>query len=154
MIARRTTGLALALALLLTAPPLLAQSGTPQAFLDSIYRPYAGKTFKGHDYDKSERWFASPLREAMERDYTEARKRNEVPTLNGDPFIDAQDWEIADVAVDTWSTGPTTAMAVASFTNFGKPMRVTLELVSTPAGWRISEIKAPSGSLRALFKVK
>jgi hypothetical protein len=33
-------------------------------------------------------------------------------------------------------------------------VRVTLELVSMPAGWRITEIKAPSGSLRALFKVK
>ncbi len=152
MIARRTMGLALAL--LLAAPPAMAQSATPQAFLDSIYRPYTDKSFKGHDYDKTERYFASPLREAMEKDYAEAKKRKEVPTLNGDPFIDAQDWEIANVSVNAWVTGPSTAMAVATFTNFGKPVRMTLELASTPAGWRISEIKAPSGSLRALFKVK
>ena len=74
--------------------------------------------------------------------------------LDGDYFIDAQDWEIANVSVSAWVTGANTAMGVATFTNFGKPVRVTLELVSTPAGWRISEIKAPSGSLRALFKVK
>ncbi|MBX3500856.1 MAG: DUF3828 domain-containing protein [Alphaproteobacteria bacterium] len=151
MIARRTTGLALAL--LLAAPPLMAQSGTPQAFLDSIYRAYTEKGFKGHPYNLTERYFASPLREAMEKDYAEARKRGEVPLLNGDPFIDAQDWEIANVAVSAWSTGPTTAMGVATFTNFGKPQRVTLELVSTQAGWRITEIKAPSGSLRAMYKL-
>jgi len=152
MLTRRTAGLALAS--LLIAPPVLAQNGTPQAFLDAIYRPYANKSFKGHDYDKTKRYFAAPLREAMEKDYAEAKKRNEVPTLNGDPFLDAQDWEIANVNVSAWSTGPTTALGVATFTNFGKPVRVTLELVSTPAGWRITEIKAPSGSLRALFKVK
>jgi hypothetical protein len=144
----------LALALLLAAPPLLAQAGTPQAFLEAIYKPYADKGFKGHPYDKTERYFASPLREAMEKDYAEARKRQEVPTLDGDPFIDAQDWEIANVSVSAWITGANTAMGLATFTNFGKPVRVTLELVSTPAGWRISEIKAPSGSLRALFKLK
>ena len=77
-----------------------------------------------------------------------------MPKLDGDPFIDAQDWEIANVSVNAWITGANTAMAVATFTNFGKPVRVTLELVSTPSGWRISEIKAPSGSLRAIFKVK
>lgn len=152
MIARRT--MRLALALLLAAAAAAALIGTPQAFLDAIYRPYPNKAFKGHDYDKTERYFASPLREAMDKDYAEAKKRNEVPTLNGDPFIDAQDWEIANVVVNAWLTGPTTAMGVATFTNFGKPKRVTLELVSTPAGWRISEIRAPSGSLRALFKVK
>lgn len=152
MIGRRTAGLALTLFAL--APQVRAQTGTPQAFLESIYRPYSNKSFKGHDYDKTERYFASPLREAIDKDYAEAKKRNEVPTLNGDPFIDAQDWEIANVVVNAWVTGPSTAMGVATFTNFGKPVRVTLELFSTPAGWRIAEIKAPSGSLRALFKVK
>jgi len=152
MIGRRAAGLALML--LTLAPSALAQGGTPQAFLDSIYRPYADKGFKGQPYHQTERYFASPLRDAIDKDFAEAKKRKEVPMLDGDPFIDAQDWEIANVSVSSWVTGPTTAMAVASFTNFGKPVRVMLELVSTPAGWRISEIKAPSGSLRAQFKVK
>src|SRR5688572_11013607 len=131
MIGRRTMGLALAL--LLAAPPLFAQAGTPQAFLDAIYKAYPDKNFKGHPYNETQRYFAPPLREAMDKDYAEAKKRNEVPTLNGDPFIDAQDWEIANVVVNAWVTGPSTAMGVVSFTNFGKPKRVTLELVSTPA---------------------
>src|ERR1044071_2775503 len=102
MIARRTIGLALAL--LLAAPPVMAQGGTPQAFLEAIYRPYATKGFKGHNYDKTERYFASPLREAMEKDYAEAKKRKEVPTLDGDPFIHAQDWAIANVSVTPCGT--------------------------------------------------
>jgi hypothetical protein len=152
MIARRTVGSALAL--LLAAPPLMAQSGTPQAFLETIYRAYGEKGFKGHPYNLTERYFGPPLREAIDKDFAEAAKRKEVPLLNGDPFIDAQEAEIANVVVDAWVTGPTTAMGVATFTNFGKPVRVTLELVSTPSGWRIAEIKAPSGSLRALYKIK
>ena len=31
---------------------------------------------------------------------------------------------------------------------------MTLDLVKTGDGWRIAEIKAPSGSLKELFKVK
>lgn len=152
MIARRA--MALAMALLLTAPSLLAQGGTPQAFLEAIYRAYGGTGFKGHPYNLTERYFASPLREAIDKDFAEAKKRGEVPMLNGDPFVDAQETEIANVVVNAWVTGPTTAMGVATFTNFAKPVRVTLELVSTPAGWRITEIKAPSGSLRAMYKIK
>ena len=151
MIARRTMGLGLTL--LLATPSVLAQAGTPQAFLDSIYRAYGEKGFKGHPYNLTERYFGSPLREAIDKDFAESKRRNEAPMLNGDPFIDAQEAEIANVVVNAWVTGPSTAMGVATFTNFGKPARVTLELVSTPAGWRITEIKAPSGSLRAMYKI-
>jgi len=45
-------------------------------------------------------------------------------------------------------------MARVSFQNFGEARRVVLELVRTPAGWRIAEIKSPSGSLKALYKLK
>ena len=30
----------------------------------------------------------------------DARKKDEVPRLNGDPFIDAQDWEIANLKIE------------------------------------------------------
>ena len=152
MIGRRMMDLALAS--LLAVAPVMAQGGTPQAFLEAIYRAYTEKGFKGHPYNLTERYFGAPLREAIDKDFAEAKKRSEAPMLNGDPFIDAQEAEIANVAVNAWVTGPTTAMGVATFTNFGKPVRVTLELVSTPAGWRITEIKAPSGSLRAMYKIK
>jgi hypothetical protein len=39
------------------------------------------------------------------------------------------------------------------FENLGKQVRLTVDLIQTPAGWRIADIKAPSGSLRALYKL-
>lgn len=45
------------------------------------------------------------------------------------------------------------ATARVSFQNFGEAKRVVLELARTPAGWRIAEIRAPSGSLKALYKL-
>ena len=83
----------------------------------------------------------------------EAARRKEVPTLNGDPFVDAQDWEISNLAVSARTDGAT-ATGQVTFVNAGTPVRLTLALVLTPAGWRISDIRAPSGSLRALYKLR
>ncbi len=46
----------------------------------------------------------------------------------------------------------TTATAVVTFNNYGRAMRIVFDLVLTSVGWRISDIKAPSGSLRALYR--
>jgi len=92
---------------------------------------------------------------AMIKDQAAAAKRRDVPTLESDPFIDAQDWEIADVAVSVTTTGAK-AVASVSFTNFKEKHEITYDLVQTPAGWRIADIKFGNGreSLRQLLKVK
>lgn len=126
---------------------------TAQAFVDNLYRPYLKAGFPGQPYDDAARFFVPALAQAMDRDNREAKRRNEVPTLNGDPFVDAQDWEISKLSIDVTGSGDT-ATAWMSFQNFGEARRVLLELVKTPAGWRIADIKAPSGSLKALYKLK
>lgn len=131
----------------------LAQAATAQAFVEALYRPYLTKGFSGQPYDQTARFFVPALAQAMDRDYREAKRRNEVPTLNGDPFIDAQDWEISKLSINVTTNGDT-ATAQVSFQNLGKAKRVILELAKTPVGWRIAEIKAPSGSLKALYKLK
>ncbi len=143
----------LALALLFLPVAASAQQQTPQQFLASIYEPYKKADYKGQDYRQASRFFTPDLVAAMDKDFAEAQKKNEVPTLDGDPFIDAQDWKIESLAFASSVNGDKAAGAVA-FTNFGEPKGVALSLVRTPAGWRISEIVAPSGSLRALFKLK
>jgi hypothetical protein len=126
---------------------------TAQSFVENIYRPYLKAGFPGQPYDDAARFFVPALAQAMDRDNREAKRRNEVPTLNGDPFVDAQDWEISKLSIDVTGSGDT-ATARVSFQNFGEARRVLLELVKTPAGWRIADIKAPSGSLKALYKLK
>ena len=129
-----------------------AQTETAQAFVDSLYRPYLTKGFQGQPYDQTARFFTPALAQAMDRDYREASRRNEAPTLNGDPLVDAQDWEISNLSIDVKDNGDS-ATARVSFQNFGEAKRVVLELAKTPAGWRIAEIKMPSGSLKALYKL-
>lgn len=126
---------------------------TAQAFVEKLYRPYLDPGFQGQPYGDTARFFVPALAQAMDRDNREARRRNEVPTLNGDPFVDAQDWEISKLSIDV-TAGGDAATARVSFHNFGEPKRVLLELVKAPTGWRIAEIKAPSGSLKALYNLK
>ena len=96
---------ALMLMFLVSASALAAPaaSETPQAFLDAIYKNYLGKDSKGVPLDKAatiRRYFVAPLAAAMIKDNAAAAlKRGEVPTLDGDPFIDGQDWEISDLAI-------------------------------------------------------
>jgi hypothetical protein len=130
-----------------------AQQQTSQQFLAAIYEPYKKADFKGQPYWEASRWFTPDLAAAIDKDFAEAKKRKEVPTLDGDPFIDAQDWKVESLAYASSVSGDKAAGAV-SFTNFGEPKAVALTMVKTPAGWRISNIVTANGSLRALFKLK
>ncbi len=137
----------------------IAQGASPLSFLEQIYKVYRdNNNAKGIDYSKPDnvrRYFAPPLAKAMLKDMADAKKKDEVPLLNGDPFIDAQDWEIASLKIEM-KPGATrrNATGVVTFTNAKEPKALTLDLVKTGDGWRIAEIKAPSGSLRELYKVK
>ena len=134
-----------------------AEAASPKAFVESIYKPYLNKKFKGVEYSRPanlRRYFEPVLANAIIVDMAAAGKRNEVPTLDGDPFIDAQDWEIGDLAIAVKRAGADRAVATVSFTNMREAKVVTLDLVGTADGWRIAEINAPSGSLRKLFKLK
>jgi hypothetical protein len=146
----------LALALLVVPISARAQSGTALDFLKSIYEPYRQAGFKGQPYWETERFFAAELAQAIQRDFQEAKKRKEVPTLDGDPFIDAQDWSIASIgyAVSTGSTS-SNAAAVVTFSNAGQPKQLAVFLIQTPRGWRIDDIVGRGGSsLRALYKLR
>ncbi len=147
--------LLLALPAVVAAAAVLAQDQTPQQFLQSIYEPYRNDSFKGQPYDQPARFFAPDLAQAIERDMREAKRRNEVPLLNGDPFLDAQDWKVTALAYATSvSADKLKAAGSVAFVNLGEPKGVAIAMIRTPQGWRIADIVAPSGSLRALYKLK
>jgi Protein of unknown function (DUF3828) len=124
---------------------------TPEAFLRGIYTPYPDHNFKGQPFWQVDRFFAPELARTIEADMREAKRRGEVPKLDGDPFVDAQDWDIAKLSISVTADGPK-AVGLVSFENLGKPTQITLDLVRTGAGWRISDIEAPSGKLSDLYK--
>jgi hypothetical protein len=134
-----------------------APAALPQSFVETIYKAYVGKAAKGIELTEEaviRRYFAPPLADAIVKDRAEADKRGEVPTLDGDPFVDAQDFEIARLRVSTKPAGTDAAIATVSFTNLKKPKTMTLDLVKIGGAWRIADIKGASGSLRDLMKVK
>lgn len=130
-----------------------AQAQSAQAFLDALYAPYKKGGGKGQDYTKAERFFEPNLARAMQRDYQLAQRNGVPPTLNGDPFVDAQDWEITNLSVRAAETGDQ-ATGIVSFVNQKQKKTLALELVKTPNGWRISDIAGSSGSLRKLYRIK
>lgn len=77
-----------------------------------------------------------------------------MPELDGDPFIDAQDWEITALKIAIKMGGPDKATATVSFENFKEPHSVTVKLIKVPVGWRIADIVWAEDSLRGLYTDK
>jgi hypothetical protein len=144
--------------LIIAETAAVAKGASPLAFIENIYKPYRNSSSaRGVDYSRPEvirKHFAPLLAKAMVKDFAAAKKRGEVPALNGDPFIDAQDWEIGELKIEVKDTGHRRAVGVVTFTNASEPRTVTLDLIKTASGWRIADISAPSGSLRELYQIK
>jgi hypothetical protein len=144
----------LMLAPVMTAP---APNSTPQAFLDAIYKTYLGKESKGIAISRAaviRQYFVPALAAAMIKDQAQAARRSEVPALDGDPFVDAQDWDIANLAISVKMEGAAKAVGTVTFTNFGEAHTVRLDLVKSTAGWRIADIKMAKRSLRELYPAR
>ena len=121
----------------------LAQEASPQAFLEAIYRPYAGKNFKGTRINtpaEVRRHFDAPLAAAILKDRAAAAKRKEVPTSTGSVHRRARSRiqhavkprrEASDRHRHTHQCAPSEDRDARS--------------VKTAVAWRITEIRAPSG---------
>lgn len=138
------------------AAPVLADKATPQAFLNALYHHhrYEGKHTRGIDYaDRRvlQRYFEPSLVGLITADQAAAKKRDEVPALDGDPFVDAQEWEITQLAITTAAEGPDKGIGTVTYRNFGEPKKLTVALVRLKPGWRIADIIWPDGSLRGLY---
>ena len=143
----------------LVAGPALAAADSARAFVTAIYATYKGKDSKGVILDKAatiRRYFEPTLAAAMIKDQNAAAKRGEVGALDGDPFIDAQDWDIKAFNIAVAESAPGKATATVKFANLGTPKTVVLDLVKLKGGWRINEITwqrdGKNETLRALFR--
>ena len=99
-----------------------AADQTPKDFLDALYKIYIGKNAKGMPLDKpaTMRLFTPALRKAIDDDSKRAAKRNEVPNLDGDPFVDAQDWDIKSFDISVQDKAPDKAIGTVKFDNDGQ----------------------------------
>ena len=120
-----------------------AAEPSAMAFVETIYAAYKGKNGNGVSLDtdaKVRRYFEPKLAALINKDRKDAAKRGNVSTLDGDPFVDAQDWQIDAMDVAVRDTAADKATATVSFMNIDKQITVVLELVKLREGWRISDI--------------
>jgi uncharacterized protein DUF3828 len=155
MIARRIFLVALGIGIALAPIGAIAADPSATSFVEAIYAPYQVKDGKGNPLDSDaavKRYFEPRVAALIIRDRNKAAKRGDVSTLDMDPFIDAQDWDISAVDVAVRDTGAEKAVATVSFKNLGKPTTVVLDLVKLRDGWRIADINwGRKQTLRALF---
>jgi len=138
--------------LLLSAQLARAADPGPKKFLEEIYRHYGADgdaiDFAGAD---GETVFSQSLVDLIRTDREQAA--GEAGALDFDPICMCQDFNIKAVKV-TVKPGPGDhTMASVSFTNFDQPQKIDVDLVKTPAGWRIDDLHGPDvASLKDYLK--
>jgi hypothetical protein len=133
---------------------------TPEELVSFIYRQYVGKTpdddiFRWSEKAMAERLFEPTLARGLVRALNSPENQEE-PIIDFDPFVDGQDFEIKSFTLKAERGTTDRARIVAAFDNMGEPRRVTYDLVSTKAGWRIHNISwGPGrGSFRGILKLR
>ena len=158
MITRRNFAFATALTLACTSAGAAVADAAAKAFLEKIYAAYKGKNSKGIplDSDALLRFYFEPkLAALMIKDRKDAQKRDDVPALDGDPFVAGQDWEIGPVDIVVRDLAPDKASATVKFSNLKMPTTVVYDLVKLAVGWRIADITWDTNdTLRGLYVKK
>jgi hypothetical protein len=154
MLSRRGIVSGLVLVATSAASRAFAAEESAYDFLARIYATYKGRNAKGINLNTRgaiARYFSPSLARLIDADAKAAK--GEVGQLGADPFIDAQDFEIAAFAIDVRDLGAGKARGTVKFKSFTENQTITLELVKLKTGWRIDEIRGPTTkSLRALLK--
>ncbi len=123
--------------------PTVAADASATAFVTKIYDAYRGENSKGILIDTEaaiRRYFEPSLAALISKDRKDAARRHDVPTLDGDPFIDAQDWDISAVDIAVRDALPDKAVATVSFKNIDHATTVVLDLTRIKSDWRIANI--------------
>jgi Protein of unknown function (DUF3828) len=157
MLSRRT--IILGTACIAAAWPAFAADPAALAFVMGIYAAYKGKNAKGVRLDTEvnlRRYFEPSLAALMIKDQKDAARRHDAPNLDGDPFVDAQDWDIAAFDIAVTDTVNNAASATVKFRNSDTPAVVVLDLVKTGNDWRVSDITwqhdGKNETLRGLYR--
>jgi hypothetical protein len=113
-----------------------------RALLGEVYAPYASDNAPGGDIA---RFMEPQLAQAMTADEN---------GIDVDPFIDAQDYSPFKATIQRVSVTGERAEASVGFASFGKSKTLIYDLVRTPGGWKIADIRSGSGTLRSQYKLQ
>jgi hypothetical protein len=140
----------------LAATGAVAREPGAHAFVVQIYADHIGPN-EGFALDTDRdfrRYFEPALAERMIRDAHDAWNKRDRARLDYDVFVDASSWSFKTVRVAIAPHGPRRAVAAVTFDEAGARRTIRLDLVRLRVGWRISDIRAPRGDLRARIAAK
>ncbi|MDV3250367.1 YbjP/YqhG family protein [Devosia sp. BK] len=126
--------------LALVAPAAAQPFDTPEALLEAFYAPYLTD-----DFPENEESFRSAALNALYEADAESTPEGEMGALDFDPYIDGQDYQIANLEIGEPVYGGDTATVVVSFTNFDEPVEITYDLVNENGGWVIDDLEGQNG---------
>lgn len=128
----------LCLALLPGAVQAQPEFDDPVALIQYTYAPYGNGDFP----DEMTELF-SPTLTQLWNDMVE--RSAELPLIDFDPFINAQDYDITGLVIDDPVIGADQAVVAVSFLNFGEPQDMRFTLVRRVDGWKIDDIETVGG---------
>lgn len=121
------------------APAATAQEGEVRAFLDQVYASYARDGLDSLPWAQT---FEPQMAAALD---------TEEGAPNVDPYTGAQDSSPFRPTYENIRINGDRAEATARFTSMNAPTEINYQLMRTPAGWRIYDIRtAQQPSLRAV----
>jgi hypothetical protein len=130
---------------------LVAARPAPESAKDFVARVYA-PYLKGGDgwfvrakEDHIRKVFIPALADAIWKQFQEADDRHEVPLLNGDPLVNAQEWKFKSLDADVRLATSDIAIATVSILLDDGPRLVVLNLRLGRDGWRIAEVEFEDG---------
>ena len=108
---------------------------TPQDLLTAFYEPYFTD-----DFYEDETRFRSEALQALYDEDVAATPEGELGALSFDPYIDGQDYDLADFAIGAPEIAGDRAQVPVHFTNFGEKRSFLYELVREEGGWKIDDV--------------
>lgn len=111
-----------------------------RAFVDKLFAAYANDG-EPDLFTKPDQTFEPELAAALAKLAERTEKNGTIEaSQEADPICACQDYGDVSHSIDTLTVDGAKAKAVVTFTNFGKAEKRTIDLVSTPEGWRIQDI--------------
>lgn len=133
-----------------TAAPAGAPAGAdPAAIVRQLYEPYLTQGATLPPFREQAPW-SRALWAELEAMVARSQASGE-PILDFDPLIDAQDYELAGVEVETEAEVEAShAVVRARFVNLGAQSEVIYDLVWEGEGWKVDNIRTAEWDLRRI----
>jgi hypothetical protein len=123
---------------------------SPRALVEAIYQPY----LNGQRHVDLNQFYSAGLKQlfldhanarAAESDITGSVPTEIEPALGFNPFIDADNALLLDVAIAEPVVIGNKALVTVGFHNFDQPTLLSLSLVREPDGWKVDDVTSTGG---------